>query len=607
LPESSGDESNLADSRLVFRPDSPEALLQSRLRKSVGLPADQATISHAAAEYNKRTDNSVIPNEREGIIVSAQEARLFDQYFKSVSDLERSKDSLMQKFGDQLTWLRVNNNVLAPAVDVGVLEGVQESVIDEFKSALPSGWTLRTWRARASYNVLRSEFAFMSSEEGKQLLRNVVGPSFLRGEWAAYEDRIDVVISSGDTASVLAKVSSETKLKNARVRLGLPVNAPAGRLDSAAGVKAGYRISLGGCSSNVTLRDVTQGRWVMLTAGHCVSNSGTAQEVQHNGGRIGEYRAGSAVNSVQGGALRDAALINLDPGQETGLMMHVGVPITTDPQFRGHAFVDYMTAWIGASSAQMVCFEGASYQRNRAPYVNAAALRGALQTVCGQVGPVTTDQLTRVIWWGGGWGEAVCDGDSGGLARIPSTNNAVGILSRSTTDRADLTQGSGFCGSEGYFYLIGHAVDYYATQGITLQAEDGLAMVKSIRANGRCLGRPGGTHWPGVAVTLETCPQEWRLLPLNQAIWNGAGPVGDDHYMIEHWGICARANGTAVDQGGCPGGPIGFPAATNMHWWITSTGGASFAIRSRATGQWVAPVGTTAVNLGWASSSWTLG
>ena len=72
----------------------------------------------------------------------------------------------------------------------------------------------------------------------------------------------------------------------------------------------------------------------------------------------------------------------------------------------------------------MLCLEGASSIRDEAPYVNASALRGRMQTVCGSEDGVNQN-LNKVRWWGNGWGagpgwgEVSCAGDSGGYLRRP--------------------------------------------------------------------------------------------------------------------------------------------------------------------------------------------
>lgn len=374
------------------------------------------------------------------------------------------------------------------------------------------------------------------------------------------------------------------------------------------------------------MRDATNNRWVVLTAGHCIPEAlrTTSFDITHNGFRVGTYRANSAVNQTISGVLHDVAIVDLDPGQQTGLVMHVGVPIHSNPEARAHAGFDYIEAYEQPTlgSGEMLCLEGASFIRDEAPYVNAAALRGAMQTVCGSEAGETSDLLRQVRWWGNGfaagqgWGEVSCNGDSGGFLRRPGSTWALGILSRQTIERPDLVTNPNTttrtCGYYGMFFGVGVARDYYLPRGIDLRLEDGLSMVKSIRnvTTGNCLGRPGGSHYPGLAIVQQACPAEWRIFPVNRIAWSGTEPYGDDVNMIEHWGVCLNGiSSSAVNQAGCPGGPGSFPYAYEMFWRIRQTADNSFALNSEYFSGYLNSTGASAVGIGTLSTSsrWRVG
>ena len=583
------------------------------MRGFLGFRQDAAAIE-AAFEAQKSGSGAI----REGIVVTAGEAAKFDAYFANVVKLEQSKDRLMATYGDKFTWVHVNNNLEAPSVEVGITPSAIPAETEAFLRELPANWQVATRKAKNSHNKMKKVFDRLAddNDETSKATKNAAGPNYLRTEWKMWEEKFTVVVKKSETnaKAVEDNIKKVPGMEDAIVELGDDPNPAAGRLNSGGGAKAGTRINPTGCSSNVTLRDATNNRWVMLTAGHCPIDKGLTgpHTLTHSGQAIGSYRVGTAfynVGPVGGvpGRLRNVAMYDLNAGQNSGLMLWVGVPIDSNPAARGHGFTDYMRGWVGTTVGQMVCFEGASALRDQAPYVNAGALRGSMQTVCGAAGAASTNGHATANWWGGGWGEGTCSGDSGGLLRIPSTNYAVGILSGVTPNRMDLAPSWGnpqnaFCGNNGFFFLIGDAVSLYL--GITPQAVDGLAMVRNIKdAGGSCLGRPGGTHWGGVAITREGCSQDWRIIPVNEIVQAGGQPVGDDIYVIEHWGICASAGAGSVVQVGCSGSP--WPATAK---WSFSLLGNGFSLQSVSQpGQFMNPGPGNSVVLNGNAYEWSFG
>ena len=167
-----------------------------------------------------------------------------------------------------------------------------------------------------------------------------------------YEDSVEILLSKEPSD----EPAIATRLRGAGLVPGALQKQPemipaAGRTDSPGGAKAGIRLGPSNCTSNMTLWDDTNSRWTMLTAGHCITDNlntppGTAHDVTHAGVKIGAYRANSAFRTPEGDTttpIVDTALIDLDPGQHTGLLMTVGVPFHSDPSQRGHNGIEYVT------------------------------------------------------------------------------------------------------------------------------------------------------------------------------------------------------------------------------------------------------------------------
>jgi hypothetical protein len=611
--------------------------LQQSMRSDIGLRNDEATVRAAFTEATVVPDKNGLPkfSERAGVVLTPAEAQTFDAYFDAITEMQRRSDEYKAKVGDRATWFRVNNKINDPAVRVGITSDATASDRETIQSFAPKGWRVDFWDARAGVNQVKKAYdRVYDVAERKKMSESVsdLGTEVTGAVYRPYEDSVEILVSKKPSDEAAAA----TRLRTAGLLAGALTVQPdlipaAGRTASAAGAKAGIRLGgATGCTSNMILQDTTNNRWTMLVAGHCIAagTRQTAQDVTHDGVKIGNYRANSAFETPRGDTttpIVDTALIDLDPGQQTGLLMTVGVPIDSNPGLRGHNGIEYVTGWGAPAeySGEMMCMEGASSIRDESPYVNASVYRGRMQTVCGSEDGVVQN-LNKVRWWGNGfaagqgWGEVSCSGDSGGYLRRPGQSVALGILSRTPADRPDLVTNPDpllrVCGLSGYFFSPFKAVQLYANQSpsVTLTAVDGLAMVKSIRNvdTGTCLGRPGGSHYPGFAIVQQGCPAEWRVLPMQQIMWEGINPYGDEVYMIEHWGICLNGvNTTTVNQSGCPGGPGSFPNAFEMQWRLQKAANSSFTIRSQYFSANLNASGSSAVVLGpnGSASRWRLG
>ena len=128
---------------------------QLSMRRDIGLGGDEATVSRAVRDVDTvrsspQKETGEISNVRANLYLTVDEAAKFDAYARDAINLEKIKGELLGKIGTKATWIRVNNNVSAPGVEVGVL-GNGGEVAGVVQTYLPAGWTVTTWPAKSSW------------------------------------------------------------------------------------------------------------------------------------------------------------------------------------------------------------------------------------------------------------------------------------------------------------------------------------------------------------------------------------------------------------------------------------------------------------------------